>query len=114
MGNGFFINRSLEEYEMDSLMIQLEYLLKHRKIQSQIANIWRKTRSKEKYQQERFLLFRSLAPLYAPLFSAKVFLKFNRSKKKSRQENVKSNFYGGIDLSALGLENPEDYFKSDS
>ena len=37
-----------------------------------------------------------------------------RSEKKSRQENVKSNFYGGIDLSALGLENPEDYFKSDS
>ena len=72
--NGFFINRSLEEYEMDSLMIQLEYLLKHRKIQSQIANIWRKTRSKEKYQQERFLQFRSLAPLYAPLFSAEVFL----------------------------------------
>ena len=64
MGNGFFINRSLEEYEMDSLMIQLEYLLKYRKIQSQIANIWRKTRSKEKYQQERFLLSCSLAPLY--------------------------------------------------
>ena len=55
MGNGFFINRSLEEYEMDSFMIQLEYLLKYRKLQSQIADIWRKTRSKEKYQQERFL-----------------------------------------------------------
>ena len=64
MGNGFFINRSLEEYEMDSLMIQLEYLLKYRKIQSQIANIWRKTRSKEKYQQERFLLSPFLAPIY--------------------------------------------------
>ena len=34
--------------------------------------------------------------------------------RRSWQENVKSNFYGGIDLSALGLENPEDYFKSDS
>ena len=53
MGNGFFINRSLEEYEMDLFMVRLEYLLKYREIQAQIANIWRKTSSKEKYQQER-------------------------------------------------------------
>lgn len=74
----------------------------------------------EKHDQKKntnrkdFYFFRSLAPLRTPLFSAKVFLQFNRSEKKSWQENVKSNFYGGIDLSALGLENPENYFKSDS
>ena len=71
MGNGFFINRSLEEYEMDSFMIQLEYLLKYRKLQSQIADIWRKTRSKEKYQQE---LFFTILIFSAALLSAAIFL----------------------------------------
>ena len=72
MGNGFFINRSLEEYEMDSFMIRLEYLLKYREIQSQIANFWRKTRSKEKFQQERLFTAVDMIALHYLILSGQV------------------------------------------
>ncbi len=68
MGNGFFINRSLVDYETDPFMRRLNHLLNNRDVQNQIANIWRKTRSKEKYQQERPLSSSSIARMNSEKF----------------------------------------------